>query len=199
MENFPKKRGRPQKLPDWVRGTGEFADMVGDKLVGEAGEFARELLLDPLRTQRSRANQHYAERAREVVQGLSTQVDDPADPVSTARTRRGMDWILSRKTVLTELGRMMTTTDPSPKEVEKFQYVVRRVAERHEKLTAKTAVAYIRGQRMGETKSRDRVAALHHDLNAAINLHRKRYPESTREDVRRALQLTVRQVERKPV
>jgi hypothetical protein len=50
---------------------------------------------------------------------------------------------------------------------------------------------------MGETKRRDRVASLHHDLNAAINLHRQRFPESDWTVIREALELTVGQVERK--
>jgi hypothetical protein len=157
------------------------------------------LVMDPLRTKRSRANSYYAENAQQVVEQMSKLVDIPWDPVLAAKTRRGMDWILSRKTVLSELGRMMTTTNPTPKQREHFGGVVRHVAERHERMTAKTAVAYIRGQRMEPVDYRDRVAALHHDLNAAINLHRQRYPESTWEDIRRALQLTVGQVERKPV
>jgi hypothetical protein len=53
------------------------------------------------------------------------------------------------------------------------------------------------GRRMGETKRRDRVASLHHDLNAAINLHRQRFPESAWTDIREALELAVGQVERK--
>ena len=44
---------------------------------------------------------------------------------------------------------------------------------------------------------RDRVAALHHDLEAAINLHRRRFPESSWADVHRALELTIGQIDRK--
>jgi hypothetical protein len=46
------------------------------------------------------------------------------------------------------------------------------------------------------TCGHERVAALHHDLNAAINLHRKRFPESSWADVQRALELTAGQVGR---
>jgi hypothetical protein len=203
MENSPKKkkRGRPRKLPESVRGTGLFAQVAdASEPSDEAKRIGKEMVGDFMRTERSRADSHYAERAREVVQGISGQIASEAtsDPVHTAKVRLGMDWIMSRKTVLTELGRMMTTTEPSRKEVKRFQYVVRRVASRHDKLTAKTACAYIRGQRLGETsEARERVAALHRDLNAAINFHRQRHPESTWADIRRALELTAKQVQGK--
>jgi hypothetical protein len=50
---------------------------------------------------------------------------------------------------------------------------------------------------VGETERREWVASLHHDLTAAINQHRKRFPESTWVDVQQALELTAGQVGRK--
>jgi hypothetical protein len=183
MENFPKKRGRPRKMPVSL-------------LAAEIPEASREYFAEVLRTDRTRANAYYAESARDVVEALSGQIEIPQDPVLAAKVRRGMDWILARNTVLTELGRMMDE-DPAEEDVVRFQAVVRHLASRHDKHTAKSACAYIRGRRMGETKRRDRVASLHHDLNAAINLHRQRYPESTWADIRQALEMTVGQVARK--
>jgi hypothetical protein len=198
MENFPKpnKGGRPRKIPQ------SPLNSVGEVLGEESPErqkFAREFFADALRTDRSRANGYYADIARDVVGGLSKLVEIPHDPVLAAKTRAGMDWIMSRRTVLAELGRMMDQTGKHPTDEERaqFQAVVHRIASRHDKMTAKTACAYIRGRRMGETSRRDRVAALHHDLNAAINLHRQRFPESTWADIRRALEMTVGQVARK--
>jgi hypothetical protein len=134
-----------------------------------------------------------------VVEGLSKQVEIPHDPVLAAKTRAGMDWIMSRRTVLAELGRMMDQTGEHPTDEERaqFQAVVHRIASRHDRLTAKSACAIVRGARMGETPRRERVAALHHGLNAAINLHCQRFPESTWADIRRALDLTAKQVAHK--
>ena len=103
--------------------------------------------------------------------------------------------LLSRRTVLAEVGRMID--DPAGPDQRRVQAVVDHIAVRHDKLTAKAACAYIRGRRMGETKRRDRVASLHHDLNAAINVHRQRFPESTWADIRRALDLSAGQIEHK--
>ena len=189
MENFPKRRGRPRKIP------GSKIKLPGFEN-REIPDAAREMVVGALRTDRTRANAYYADNAREVVEGLSKQVEMPENPVLAAKLRLGMDWILARRTVLTELGRMMDR-DPTEEDVARFQAVVRHIASRHDKLTAKAACAYIRGRRMGETKRRDRVASLHHDLNAALNLHRQRFPESTWTDIREALELTVGQVERK--
>jgi hypothetical protein len=183
MENFPKKkRGRPRKIPE--------------SLVPEIPDTTREVFAEAVRTERTRANAFYADSAREVVEALSEQVQIPENPVLAAKLRLGMDWILARRTVLTELGRMMDE-DPEEQEIERFQAVVRHIASRRDKLTAKAACAYIRGRRLGETKRRDRIASLHHDLNRAINEHRQRYPESTWEDVQKALGHTVSQVSRK--
>jgi len=159
----------------------------------------RELIGATLVTDRTHANAFYADNAREVVEALSEQVQMPHDPVLAAKLRLGMDWILARRTVLTELGRMMDgETDPAEQEIERFQAVVRHIASRHDKLTAKAACAYIRGRRMGEeTKRRDRVASLHHDLNAAINVHHQRFPESTWTDIKQAVELSAGQIERK--
>jgi hypothetical protein len=158
------------------------------------------MLADTLNTDRSHANTYYADIARQVIEATGEQLRDVAtdDPVAHAKRRLGIDWILSRKTVLTELGRMMDANpNPTSREVSRFNAVVRSVADRHKRHTAKSACAYIRGRRLGETDYRDRVAALHHDLNAAINLHRQRYPESTWDDIRRALDLTAGQIKHK--
>jgi hypothetical protein len=193
MENFPKRRGRPRKIPGSKTKPFGFENR-------EVPDVARQMVMEPFQSDRTRANAYYADNAREVVEGLSKQVEMPENPVLAAKLRLGMDWILARRTVLTELGRMMDgdpDRDPTEEDVARFQAVVRHIASRHDKLTAKAACAYIRGRRMGETKRGDRVASLHHDLNAAINLHRQRFPESTWTDIREALELTVRQVERK--
>ena len=189
MENFPKRRGRPRNIPESLRASfGVESPEIPDA--------AREMVVGALRTDRTRANAYYADNAREVVEGLSKQVEMPDNPVLAAKLRLGMDWIQARRTVLTELGRMMDR-DPTEEDVARFQAVVRHIASRHDELTAKAACAYIRGRWMGETKRRERVASLHHDLNAAINLHHQRFPESTWTDIREALELTVGQVERK--
>jgi hypothetical protein len=120
----------------------------------------------------------------------------PEDPALAAKLRLGMDWILERRTVLSELGRMLIE-EPTEQDIQRFQDVVIYIAKRHSKITAKAAAAHVRRVRLGETGRRDRVTALHHDLNAAINLHRQRFPESTWADVRRALELTTEQIERK--
>jgi hypothetical protein len=193
MENFPKRRGRPRKIPHHIEGG------LGAGLGGKDPEILREFFAQTLGTSRTSANDYYAAMARQVLEGMTQQeVRIPEDPVRAANIRLGMDWILDRKTVLTELGRMMDgERDPTPEERDRFQAAVMHVAARHDKYTAKTACAYIRGRRMGETERRDRVAALHHDLNAAINLHRQRYPESTWADIRRALELTAGQIAHK--
>jgi hypothetical protein len=191
MENFPK-RGRPRKIPQ---------PMAADLDVPDSGPL-RELFRETLVTSRTHANTFYADTAREVVEALAKQLKElwiPHDPVLVAKQRLGMDWILARKTVLTELGRMMDedSEEPSQEDIERFQAVVRSVASRHEKLTAKAACAYIRGRRMGETRRRDRVASLHHNINAAINVHHQRFPESTWTDIKKALDLSAGQIEHK--
>jgi hypothetical protein len=187
METFPK-RGRPRKIPQPMAAGLEVPNP----------EHLRKFLGATLVTDRTHANAFYADTAREVVEALSEQVQIPHDPALAAKLRLGMDWILARRTVLTELGRMMESeADPAEQDIERFQAVVRHIASRHDKLTAKAACAYIRGRRMGETKRRDRVASLHHDLNAAINVHRQRFPESTWTDIKRALELSAGQIERK--
>jgi hypothetical protein len=184
MENFPKKRGRPRKIPE--------------SMVPEMPEATREVFGLAMHSDRNRANVHYAEQAQEVVEGLKEQVTRPDNPVLGAKLRLGMDWMLGRRIVLTELGRMMDEDpDPSEYSIHHFQSVVMHIAERYKKFSAKDAVAYVRRQRLGETERRERVATLHHDLNAAINHHRKRYPESTWADIQRALELTSKQVDRK--
>jgi len=118
------------------------------------------------------------------------------DPIRAASVRIGMDWILARRTVLTELGRMMEE-EPTERDIVRFQTAVMYIAERHKKMTAKAACAHIRRLRLGETERRDRVASLHHHVNAAINQHRRRFLESTWADVHRAVELTAQQVGRK--
>jgi hypothetical protein len=195
METFPKKkRGRPRKIPE------SLVESLGVE-VPKAPE-VRELFGESMRTGRTRANRFYADGAREVIEAYAKQLKEhrvsTGDPVHHAKVRLGMDWILRRKTVLTELGRMMDQDEgPTEQEIKRLQDVVWHISARHDRLTAKAACAYVRGRRMGETKRRDRVASLHHDLNAAINLHRQRYPESTWDDVRKALEHTVSQVSRK--
>src|SRR5829696_8545080 len=118
MENFPKpnKGGRPRKIPRTL------GNPLGDAMADRAPEeqnFAREYFADALRTDRSRANGYYADIARDVVEGLSKQVEIPHDPVLAAKTRAGMDWIMSRRTVLAELGRMMDQTGEHPTDEER--------------------------------------------------------------------------------
>jgi len=195
MENFPKKkRGRPRKIPE------SLVESLGVE-VPKAPE-ARELFGESMRTGRTRANRFYADGAREVIEAYAKQLKEHrvsiGDPVHHAKVRLGMDWILRRKTVLTELGRMMDQDEsPTEQEIKRLQDAVWHIAARHDRLTAKAACAYVRGRRMGETKRRDRVASLHHALNAAINMHRQRYPESTWDDIRQALKLTAGQIEHK--
>jgi hypothetical protein len=188
MENFPKrKRGRPRKIPE---------SLVAGLDVPEA---SREYFAEVVRTDRTHANAYYAEMARGVVEKFVEDLKGEtliSDPALHAKSRLGMDWILSRKTVLTELGRMMEE-DPEEHDVKRFQAVVAHIATRYDKLSAKAACAYIRRQRLGGASRRDRVSSLHRDLNAAINLHRKRFPESSWEDVQKALDLTAGQVGRK--
>jgi hypothetical protein len=196
MENFPK-RGRPRKIPR--SGMNAMADKLA-KQSPEKQAFAREHFAEAIRSDRTRANAYYADGATEVVETYAKQAKEQRiahDPVGVAKLRRGLDWILARKTVLTELGRMMDSQDPTEENIERLQAVVRHIATRHDKLTAKSACAYIRGRRMGETKRKDRIASLHHDLNAAINLHRQRFPGSTWDEIRRALALTAGQIEHK--
>jgi hypothetical protein len=142
MENFPKRRGRPRKIP------GSKIKLPGVEN-REVPDVARQMVIEPFQSDRTRANAYYADNSREVVEGLSKQVEMPENPVHAAKLRLGMDWILARRTVLTELGRMMDR-DPTEEAVARFQAVVRHIASRHDKLTAKAACAYIRGRRMGE-------------------------------------------------
>jgi hypothetical protein len=150
-------------------------------------------------TERTAANRFYADKAREVLSGMSKMSENQhvvGGPVRWAKICVGIDWILERNTVLSELGRMIVE-DPSQRDIARFQDTVRHVAERHSKLTAKEAAAYVRRMRLGETQRRDRLAALHHDLNAAINYHRRRFPESSWADVLKALELTEAQIRKK--
>jgi hypothetical protein len=147
-------------------------------------------------TERTSANRFYADRARGVLLEQSRSLRIPDDPVLAARIRAGIDWLLGRATVLSELGRMMVE-EPSQGDIARFQGVVRYIAERLPKITAKEAAAYVRRMRLGQTERRDRLAALHHDLNAAINYHRRRFPESSWADVLKALELTEEQIRKK--
>ncbi len=192
MENFPKtsKRGRPRKIP---------APELGDlgrkfrQLPKGAGGFT----LFDVPTERTAANRYYADRGRGAVGAFSKTVRIAHDPALAAKLRVGMDWIANRTTVASEIGRMVESENPTAEEVARFQDTVTYIAERHDKLTAKDAAAYVRRMRMGETGRRERIEALHHDLNAAINHHRRRFPESSWADVLRAFELTEGQVRKK--
>jgi hypothetical protein len=190
MENLPKKkRGRPRKIPESPLGE------IEQKL-RQLPKEARQLVGVEIPTERTAANRFYADRAREAVGGLSESLRIPEDPVGAAKFRAGMDWVLKRTTVLTELGRLMVE-DPNQRDIERFQSVLRYIAGRRPKITARQAAAYARRQRLGETRRKERIESLHHALNAAINQHRQRFPESSWADVQRALEYTAGQVARK--
>lgn len=188
MENLPKtkKRGRPRKLPEPTH-----------EELPQIPKGVRALMGFDVPTERTSANRFYADRAREVLPELSKSLSIPEDPALTARIRIGVDWVLRRTTVLSELGRMLVE-EPSEEDIARFHSVVRYIAERHAKMTAKEAAAYARRIRLGETsKRRDRLEALHHELNATINYHRRRFPESSWADVLKALELTEGQIRKK--
>ena len=189
MENFPKVLGRPRKIPK--TGFGEL-----ERKFRAMPKEALGVLPFGFPTERTAANRFYAERAREVLPELSKNLRVPDDPVLAAKIRMGADWIMERSTVLSELGRMMID-EPGEEDIARFQDAVRYIAERHPKITAKEAVAYARRARLGETSRRDRLTALHHALNAAINYHRRRFPESSWADVLKALELTEGQIRKK--
>ncbi len=150
-------------------------------------------------TQRTAANRYYADRGRAAVEAYSKTVRISHDPVLAARLRVGMDWITHRATVASEIGRMVEGEHPTAEEAARFQDTVAYIAERHSKITAKEAAAYARRVRLGEstTTRRERVQALHRDLNAAINYHRRRFPESSWADVLKALEATEEQIRKK--
>jgi len=190
MENFPKTpRGRPRKIPESELGE------VGREF-GQMPKEARQLLPFDVPTERTHANRFYADRARETLPEMSKKLRMPHDPVLQAKIRVGMDWVSTRTTILSELGRMMVE-DHSQEDIARFQDALVYVAQRHATLTAKDAAAYVRRVRLGATGQRERRAALHHAFNAAINHHRRRFPESSWDDVLRALELTEVQVRKK--
>jgi hypothetical protein len=196
MADSPKRRGRPRKVP---QSAGLFGDQMAKVVPDHLRDHVRDLMGVAVPAARTRNDRFYADQAEEVVAGLAEDrknVIMPEDPVLAAKIRLGMDWILQRRTVLSELGRMLTE-NPTKLEIARFQNAVEYIASRHDKITAKAAAGHVRRLRLGKTKRRDRVAALHHDFNAAINEHRLRYPESTWADVRRALKLTMERVERR--
>jgi hypothetical protein len=184
-----KIRGRPRKIPKSDLGE------IGRK-IRQMPRQARELSSFDVPTERTAANRFYADRAREVLPKLSKSLRIPDDPVLSATIRVGIDWILGRTTVLSELGRMIVE-DPSQRDIARCQDTVRYIAQRHPKFTAKAASAYVRRMRLGETERGDRLEALHHDLNAAINYHRRRFPESSWADVLKALERSEQQVRKK--
>src|SRR4051812_43050783 len=115
MENFPKsstakpasgaspksspKRGRPRKIPEPM-----------EREMGlEVPEAMREMFGSLGKTDRTNANLYYANTAKEVVEFFAEQVrtSPTDDPVRSAKRRLGLDWILGRQTVLTEIGRTM--------------------------------------------------------------------------------------------
>jgi hypothetical protein len=185
MENLPKTRGRPRKLPEPMH-----------KKLPSMPEAVREIAGLEAPTERTAANRFYADTAREVLPELSKNLSIPDDPALAARLRAGIDWILGRRTVLSELGRMMVE-EPREGDIARFQGVVRYIAQRRPRITAKEAAAYVRRMRLGETDRRSRLEALHHDLNVAINYHRRRFPESSWADVLKALEATEGQIRKK--
>ncbi len=188
MENLPKRaRGRPRKIP--ASPQAEVRDKFRQMPKGGLSPF-------DVPTERTAANRFYAEEARQVLPELSKSLYIPEDPVLSARLRVGIDWILGRTTVLCELGRMLVE-DPNPDDIKRFQDTVRYIAQGHTRMNARDAAAYARRVRLGEGGQRgrkDRLTALHHDFNAAINHHRRRFPESSWEDVLKALEHTEIQV-----
>jgi hypothetical protein len=147
-------------------------------------------------TERTAANRFYAGEARQVLPELPKILCHPEDPVLSAKIRVGIDWILGRTTVLCELGRMLVE-DPNPDDIKRFQDTVRYIAQGHTRMNARDAAAYARRVRIGEGGRRgrkDRLTALHHEFNVAINHHRRRFPESSWEDVLKALEHTEKQI-----
>src|SRR4051812_15553151 len=101
MENFPKRaRGRPRKIPE--SGSGEL-----QRKFRQLPKGARGVSPFDVPTERTAANRFYADRAREVLPELTKRLRVPDDPALAAKIRVGIDWILGRATVLSELGRMM--------------------------------------------------------------------------------------------
>ena len=96
-----------------------------------------------------------------------------------------------------QTGRRSIATHILAEDIARFHSVVRYIAEGHPKMTATGAAAYARRMRLGETERCDRLQALHHELNAAINYHRRRFPESSWADVLRALEHTEGQIRKK--
>jgi hypothetical protein len=202
MENLPKpnKGGRPRKIP---RKTGNpMADALSERNPKDPGyAYARSTLAEAVHTDRTRANSFYAESATGYVEMLRDRTKKvlgsatPHDPLLVGKRLAGYGWMLERRTVLTELGRLADGVTPDA--FQALTDVIDHVADRYDKLTAKAACAYVRGKRMGTTPRKERIAALHHDINAAINLHRQRHPESTWADIRRALDLSAGQIAHK--
>jgi len=185
-----KKRGRPRKIPE-----SELGD-ISRKFLQMPKEMRGLAPLD-VPTERTRANRYYADKAADLLEDIAHHpATFPEDPVYTAKLRTGIDWIRTRRTILAELGRMLDE-GPSEQGTYRVYDAVKHIAERHDKLTARAAAAYVRRQRLGETKRSERVRALHHDLYVVIQQHRQRYPESTWADVLRALEPLARQIERK--
>jgi hypothetical protein len=152
-------------------------------------------------TDRTRANRHYAALGRSLMGELSESVVIADDPVLVAKLRVGMDWIASRSTVASEFGRMTEDDNPTSEEVERLHKTIAHIAKRRPKITASEAAAYVRHRRIRESRKkiprRDRIAALHHELNRVINEHRQRHPDTTWADANKALEYTVGQIARK--
>src|SRR5215216_6597456 len=118
MENLPKKkRGRPRKIPEPQLGE------IGRQF-RQAPKEVRQLMGIEIPTERTAANRFYADRAKDVVEGLKESVSIPEDPVLAAKLRTGMDWVLKRRTVLSELGRLMVE-EPNERDIERFQSTLR--------------------------------------------------------------------------
>jgi len=189
METFPKKRGRPRKVPAPSAQT--------EALFSATPAEVRDLLGFEVPSDRTRANRFYAEKAREVVRELSKDVRIPHDPAGAARLRAGMDWIAQRSIVLAELGRMMQD-NPTEEEGARFQAAVTYVADKRPGITAKDAAAYVRRVRLrGESKRIERVRELHHEVNRLVTAYRRRYPEGDWREVLEALDHSAAQIRKK--
>jgi hypothetical protein len=172
-----KKRGRPPKI-------------AGEERAALKKHF-------PNHTDRRRADFFYAGMAHRELEGLYFGVV-AEDPSLAKRLRERTGWVLEKPSILAELGRILgPEEEPGEEEAMLFLYAVRWLEDSYPNRNVKRAVAHIRRMRLGETRRGHRLAALHHDLNQAINRHRQRYPETDWEDVLGALDYTVRQVARK--
>jgi hypothetical protein len=188
METFPKKkRGRPRKLPEPPNHERRQQFEAYPK---EVREITGAMVGFTIPTERTEANRYYADRARAAVRSLSQDLAERPldDPVRTAKLRIGMDWVMERSTVLTELGRMLGD-DLSEAERWRFQDALTYVALKRPSITAKEAAAYVKNVRLGRAGRKKRLRALYRELDAVVSSHMTRYPETTVDDVIRCLNL----------